>query len=136
MLRCIAGASWLLVDTTGSVVYGAGELRDAVQLGDVVHPEDLGRVRDGVAAVLVDPAHTFVGHARVLHDGAWSPAGVTAVNRIDDPGIGGIVVRVLAEESASSPVTDDLIGSLAEAVPTPILVADQSGIVVFSNSAA
>lgn len=67
--------------------------------------------------------------------GRWRPRELTAVSRVADPAIGGIVVRVIAVEH---PVVmpDDLIGSSAEAVPAPVLVADRSGIVVFSNSAA
>ena len=142
MLRSIPGASWLLVDGVGAIGYAAGELDDALQLDDVVHPDDLPSVLRGVSMVLSEPSHTFVDRVRVRSGDAWRASELTAVNRCNDPELGAIVVRVLPAEEQIAPAAprvalpDDLIGSLAEAVPTPILVADQSGIVVFSNSAA
>src|SRR5687768_14480760 len=141
MLRSVPGASWLLLDDDGNVTYGAGEVAGAAHLADVVHPDDLTRVLDGVSSILDDPSRAFVDDVRVSGADEWRPAELTAVNRVEDAAVGGIVVRILArnepaarhEPAALPPLPDDLIGSLAEAVPTPILVADQSGIVVFSN---
>ena len=134
MLRSVPGASWLLVDEAGSVRYGAGQAAGTAHVSDLVHAEDVPRVLDGLAAILQEPARSFAGHVRVRHGEAWRPGELTAVNRVDDPALRGIVVRIL--DLDAPPLPDDLIGSLAEAVPTPVLVADQSGIVVFSNSAA
>ena len=135
MLGSIPGASWLLVDATGAITYGAGETGTAEHLDDLVHPDDLARVLDALRAIAADPARTAVEHLRVRSGETWRAAELTAVNHVDDAGLGGLVVRILAV-TESTTVTDDLVGSLAEAVPTPILVADGSGIVVFSNSAA
>jgi diguanylate cyclase (GGDEF)-like protein len=60
---------------------------------------------------------------------------VTAVNRLDDERVRAVVVRTV-EVHEPVPHGDDLVGSLAEAVPTPILVVDHVGHVLFTNSAA
>lgn len=135
MLRSVPGASWLLVDEAGAVRYSAGQAAGAAQISDVVHPDELPRVLDGLATILRDPNRRFAAHVRLRRGEAWCPGELTAVNRVDDPGLRGIVVRIL-DVDVPPPLPDDLIGSLAEAVPTPVLVADHSGIVVFSNSAA
>ena len=135
MLRSIPGMSWLLLTAEGAVLYGVGEVGAATDLGEVVHPDDLPRTLEGLSTILTDPTRVALLHVRVRRRDGWCAGELTAVNRLADAAIGGIVVRVVAVEGPVK-LPDDLIGSLAEAVPTPVLVADQSGIVVFSNSAA
>jgi diguanylate cyclase (GGDEF)-like protein len=144
VLRTIPGESWLLVDGNGKVRFGVGPAggvldrdgRDETHIADYVHPDDLPQAMDNMAKVITTPGVPVHGRARVHHDdGTWHYYDVTTVNRLDDPKIGAVVVRIV--EAVDEPVpAGDLISSLAEAVPTPILVVDHAGYVMFTNSAA
>jgi diguanylate cyclase (GGDEF)-like protein len=142
VLRSFEGESWVLVDADGTVTYGMGRAvtgrgaREGTHIAEFVHPDDLPRVMDAMAMVLARPTEPVIERARIIHgDGGWRAVECTAVNRLDDPLVRSIVVRTL-EVVDDAPALDDIVGSLAEAVPTPLLVVDDSGFVLFSNSAA
>jgi diguanylate cyclase (GGDEF)-like protein len=143
VLRSFDGESWVLVDEAGQVTYGFGRAvtgrgaREGTHIAEFVHPDDLPRVMDAMAKVVAQPGTTLVERVRIIHgDGTWRAVECTAVNRLDDPLVRAIVVRTVEVRDESPPALDDIIGSLAEAVPTPLLVVDDSGFVLFSNSAA
>lgn len=64
MVGAVPGASWILVDEDGAVVYAAGELRGSTHLREV-HPDDLPRVLDGASTAPADCPPAFVTHVRV-----------------------------------------------------------------------
>jgi diguanylate cyclase (GGDEF)-like protein len=143
VLRSIEGESWVVVNRDGTVLYGVGHAlagrgaREGTHIADFVHPDDLPRALDGISRVLSEPDVTFVDRVRlVLADGSHRVVDVTAVNRLDDPVVAGVVVRTVETSDVKPPALDEIIGSLAEAVPTPLLVADHNDYVLFSNSAA
>lgn len=143
VLRSIAGESWVVVDREGTVTYGVGRAvagrgaREGTHIAEFVHPDDLPRVLDAMATVLATPNEPVVERARIIHgDGSYRVVDCTAVNKLDDPAVGGVVVRTVEVSGQRTPALEELIGSLAEAVPTPLLVADHLDHVLFSNSAA
>jgi diguanylate cyclase (GGDEF)-like protein len=144
MLRSIPGESWALVDEAAQVVYAVGPVggvvghgaREGTHIAEYVHPDDLPRVLDAMSRILAAPESVVTVRARVMHgDGSWRQFDVTAINRIADERVRAVVVRTV-EVHEPVPHGDDLVGSLAEAVPTPILVVDHVGNVLFTNSAA
>jgi diguanylate cyclase (GGDEF)-like protein len=144
MLRSVAGESWALVDENAKVIYGVGPVggvvghgaREGTHIAEYVHADDLPRVLDAMARILATPEVPVTERARVRHgDGSWRLFDVTAVNRLADERVRAVVVRTV-EVHDEIPHGDDLVGSLAEAVPTPILVVDHVGHVLFTNSAA
>ena len=145
MLGSIPGESWALVDRDGRLLYAVGPPGGLVGHGTLpgahiaehAHPDDLPAVLDAMQAVLAHPGSPVRVLSRARHaDGSWNVYEVTAVNRLDDPALGAVAVR--SREVTDGPAADDitLIESLAEAVPTPILVADHAGTVLYSNAAA
>ncbi len=60
---------------------------------ELVHPDDVGRVGETLARLLLDPAGVACVQYRLLHrDGHWVPVEATGRNCLDDPRIRGIVV--------------------------------------------
>ncbi len=61
---------------------------------ELVHPDDLGRVREVFAGVLDNPGITPPVEARVRHaDGSWRHVEAIGNNLLDDPNVRGIVVN-------------------------------------------
>lgn len=142
ILRSIPGESWVLVDPSGKVSYNVGTAitgrgaREGTHIADFIHPDDLPRMLDAMASVLATPGATATERLRISRDdGSWLMVEGTAVNRLHDPVVRAVVVRAV-EVAGEAPALDDIVGSLAEAVPTPLLVGDRTGYVLYSNSAA
>ncbi len=93
-----------LVDKNGRVVYtspavtrvlgfAAGSL-DGLGLAQIIHPDDIDRVRETSATVLEVPNRTASIEARVLRsDDTWRHLEVVVTNLIDNPAIGGVVLN-------------------------------------------
>jgi diguanylate cyclase (GGDEF)-like protein len=140
MLRSIPGETWALIGSDGTVRYAVG---DGVPAGDHVgrwaHPDDLPAVLDAMQAARDHPGIPVRVLTRSRHDeGDWRVHEVTAVNRFDDAGIGGVVIRAREVDLEGPAGRDDtsVLDSLAESVPTPILVVDPTGHVLFANNEA
>jgi diguanylate cyclase (GGDEF)-like protein len=138
MLRTIPGESWALVGADGRITYATDEEREGRHIAFRAHPDDLPAVLDLMERVVANPHVPFRVLTRVdVGDEQWRVVEVTAVNRLDDA-MGAIVVRTREVDQEGPASRDDtsLIESLAEAVPTPILVVDQGSNVLFANAEA
>jgi diguanylate cyclase (GGDEF)-like protein len=146
MLGSIPGESWALVGADGRVTYSVGPRGGILghgnpagsHIAEFAHPDALPAVLDGMQAVLAHPRVPVRVLSRAKRaDGAWGVFEVTAVNRLDEPAVGAVVVRTREVDEGGAAARDvSLIESLAEQVPTPILVVDHAGYVLFSNAAA
>src|SRR4029453_4001000 len=94
----------LLVDGQGRIRYGApsavghfGGPPDEVidrSLFDVVHPEDRDPIAGAMSGPLADAGESTTVEIRVQHaDGGYRTLEAVAVNHIDDPAVGAIVVN-------------------------------------------
>ncbi|MHB1487287.1 MAG: sensor domain-containing diguanylate cyclase [Acidimicrobiales bacterium] len=123
---------------------GHGE-RTGTGIADYAHPEDLPKLLDLGAQALAGGLGwqaRFTGRLRRA-DGEWRRYEFWVVNRVDDPAIGGLVVRtseivegnkaMAAEETMNAGLPFE---SLAEAVSVAIVVLDWNGQVLFANRAA
>jgi diguanylate cyclase (GGDEF)-like protein len=144
MLGSLPDESWALVDASGRMIYAVGPpngvlghgAREGTHLAEYAHPDDLPGVLDGIEHVLASPGSLVRTRARALHgDGTYRLYEVAAVNRLDDPAIGAVVVRT-TEVYEDSPTVSGVIESLAESVPTPILLVDHAANVLYSNESA
>lgn len=139
-----------VTDATGSVIWRSAsyveEFRGAADLKvnslTWLHPDDLPDALNGFASLLADPGRTHVDFYRVRRpyvENAWNTARLTAVNQLDDPLIGGIVVR--AENQSEDSIesigrTATGFHSLAESAPIGIVVTDPTGQSVYCNRLA
>lgn len=103
MVRSFPGEAWLVIGADGSVLHsitpGEGilgqHLHPGTHIAQLLHPGDLPRALNGMQALRETPGVPSAGPVRARHaDGTWKLLEVHAVNRIDDPAIGGVVVRV------------------------------------------
>lgn len=107
-----------------------------------IHPDDHGRVLDGLRQVLSRPDAEVSGEFRVRHrDGSWATLEAQAWNRLDDPVIGGIVLatrnvteRVRAQEEADR--SQERFQALLQRASDLVLVLDDSLRTVFATPAA
>ena len=92
-----------IVNADGRITSTVGEVRpllgypsdawDGIHLTDVTHPDDVPTVLAVLDDVLSAPGNEVSAEARVRHhDGTWAEIWVKAVNLIDDPTVGGIVL--------------------------------------------
>ena len=71
-----------------------GELQDRIGF-DFVHPDDVAWLLEAYTDVVKTPGSTVTVQARVRHpDGTWHHAEASALNRLDDPEIGGVIVAI------------------------------------------
>ena len=110
---------------------------------ETVHPDDLPGMLADHARLLERPGSTRVGFMRVKRthlDQSWVPTRVTAVNRLDDPVIGGIVIRsehqAPVDAVTSIRRTSGAFRSLAETAPIGIILTDPDGRASYFNPVA
>jgi diguanylate cyclase (GGDEF)-like protein len=143
--------SILVCDVEGNVKYnlappgglfGHGE-REGGSIFAYYHPDDLAAGMElGVSALGTEPGWMGAGVMRNrVADGSYQRFEVTVVNHTDDPLIDGFVVRTRSIEGFdtseySVPDHEELLSSLAEAIPVAIVVLDPFGKPMYMNSAA
>ena len=92
-----------VVDAVGTVLATTGQTKTILgypteawtgsSLLDLVHPGDLERLQPVIARVLASPGEEVHDEVRLRHrDGSWAEVAVTAVNLLDDPEVGGVVL--------------------------------------------
>jgi len=130
-----------------------GLLRQGPRLGSTIlehaHPDDLGRYLELGQAVLDSPPGwegRLVARLRHAEDG-WQQYEVLLVNLLDDPDVGGILLRTreLPASAIDAAVEgpnvealrfEQLFETLADAVPSPVLLLDPYGRCMYANPAA
>jgi diguanylate cyclase (GGDEF)-like protein len=143
--------SILVVDVEGNVqhnlappggLFGHGE-REGGSIFAYYHPDDLAAGMElGVSALGTEPGWTGAGIMRNrVADGSYKRFEVTVVNHTDDPAINGFIVRTRSIEGFDTseynvPDHEELLSSLAEAIPVAIVVLDPFGNPLYMNSAA
>jgi diguanylate cyclase (GGDEF)-like protein len=143
--------SVLVCDLEGNVRYNLAPPGGLFGHGDRVggsifayyHPDDLAAAMElGVSALGTEPGWMGAGVMRMrVADGSYERFEVTVVNHVDDPLLNGFVVRTRSIEGFdtsefSVPDHDELLTSLAEAIPVAIVVLDPFGQPQYMNSAA
>lgn len=108
-----------------------------------MHPDDAIMVMDlGMQAFSTEPGWQGSKIVRMrTGDGTYGRYEITAINRLDDPVIAGMVVRT---REMPLEVTEDVTGiertsaieTLAEMLPLGVLLLDKNGRVVFANDNA
>ncbi len=108
---------------------------------DRVHEDDIQTLRSALRQAWVAPGEHAAFVYRCLHaDGSWRWLESTAVNRVDDPAIGGLVVHTrdvtasrLAEERLR--VETDFTNHIIDSVPGLFYAVDKQGNIVRANRA-
>ena len=110
---------------------------------DFYHPDDLPAALElGMSAIETEPGWTGSGVVRGRKaDGTYERFELLVVNRTDDPVLNGFIARTRSIEGFDTsvynvPDHDDLIESLAEAVPVAIVMIDPFGKPLYMNAAA
>jgi diguanylate cyclase (GGDEF)-like protein/PAS domain S-box-containing protein len=117
-----------LLHTTGAearFLGYTGETWRGVDVRSIVHPEDLPRVAAAFGECLTRPGEEVAAETRVrAADGQWLDVAATAVNRLDDPEVRGIVITTSditalrrAERLASSQAA--VLELIARGAPLP-----------------
>lgn len=108
---------------------------------EIIFPEDRAKALGYFDYILKHPGEAVTARARVLHkEGMWRELEGTAVNHLDNPDVGAIILnyrditeKVLAEERALE--NQERYRSLVESMPDAVLVHDDKK-VLFVNPAA
>jgi diguanylate cyclase (GGDEF)-like protein/PAS domain S-box-containing protein len=145
--------STFLVDEAGTLIWRP--LGNAARLGiddedalgatalEWIHPEDMPDVLRLFVEVLESPGSMRTARVRARQpyvDDGWILSKLTGVHALDDPLLGGVIVR--SEELIDVEVLDSVghtsgqFQSLAEAAPIGILVTDRTGRVLYRNEVA
>jgi diguanylate cyclase (GGDEF)-like protein/PAS domain S-box-containing protein len=108
-----------------------------------VHPDDLPFLLEAYTRLLDNAGSTEVVQVRtrIPHlDNTWAHARLTAVNKLDDPLIAGLVVRSERQSTVdrvdSIGQTSGVFRSLAETAPMGIVVTDREGRPFYFNGLA
>lgn len=123
-------------------VLGQGD-REGTSVFEYFHPDDMAAGMElAVSARDTQPGWQGSGVIRMRKaDGTYEAYELTVVNHTDDPVLQGFVARTRSIEGFdtsvySVPDHDELIESLAEAVPVAIVLIDPFGEPLFANRAA
>jgi two-component system NtrC family sensor kinase len=109
---------------------------------ELVHPEDLPAVADGMSKLLQNPGGSVQLDIRILHkDGAWRTLEVIARNLLNNPTIEGIVVnqrditeRKKAEDQLRE--SEEKLKLYLESSPDGLYISDATGTFLYGNRAA
>jgi len=92
----VVGPDGKIKSTTGEVASILGYPTDSWSgrpFDELMHPDDVARLAPIVQQVLEEPGRPVTAEARLRHqDGTWVDVWVNAVNLIDDPAVGGVVL--------------------------------------------
>jgi diguanylate cyclase (GGDEF)-like protein/PAS domain S-box-containing protein len=145
-----ADERFLLLDANATVFYevgpGSAEGASARLVGTHimthVHPDDLPGALITASRALGTPGYEGRLSCRVRRlDGSFDACDLLIENRLDDPTLRGVLVRVRPIERRggdTAPVAESerILCRLAKIAPTPIVVGDHRDVIVFGNDAA
>jgi len=111
---------------------------DAVgNVRDVLHPDDLPFGLDVIGDLIRHPGKsiTVYGRARAV-DGSYRLLEFHLTNRLDDPLLGGIVVRTREATEQGRASVPALIRSLVDVLPAAVVIISADRVVLYANPAA
>ncbi len=141
-----------LLDREGRITYSSHSLNPTLgydpgekvghSVFDLMHPEDRARAEPLLREVMAHPDRVARADVRARHkDGSWRELEVVAVNRLEDPGVGAVVVtyhdvtdRKRVEEQLRR--ANNRLEAVVQASPLPIISLDPDGMVLTWNPAA
>lgn len=106
---------------------------------DVVHPDDREPLRSLFEVLIAEPGSRWSGGIRAAgsDDRTWSHFTLTAVNMMDDPSVGGVVVEVVdVTRRLRDLAATALANALADDVSVTALATDDKGIITAINAGA
>jgi diguanylate cyclase (GGDEF)-like protein/PAS domain S-box-containing protein len=134
--------TWRLLVDDWARSLAAADAADGTGL-NWVHPDDLPMLLEAYTRLLdnADSTEVVQVRTRIPHlDNSWARARLTAVNKLGDPLIAGLVVRSERQSKLdqvdSIGETSGVFRSLAETAPMGIVVTDRDGRPFYFNSLA
>jgi diguanylate cyclase (GGDEF)-like protein/PAS domain S-box-containing protein len=154
MLLAYSANTTMVIDETAGILWGpvgryAAQEMDSPWYGrgeanplGWLHPEDIGRVLESFTHVLAHPGVPYELTVRTRHvviEDEWGMATIRAINLLDDPLVGGVLIQTQAEgveNVVSLGRTTGRFQSIAEAAPIGIIMSDHLGRPLYWNDAA
>jgi two-component system cell cycle sensor histidine kinase/response regulator CckA len=104
---------------------------------DHIHPEDVGSVRQVFSALLKSPGvPMWVEYRRRHKEGTWRVLETTAMNRLDDPAVGAIVVNERdITQRCQAEAEFRKLSSAVEQSADIVVMTDRSGVIEYVNPA-
>jgi diguanylate cyclase (GGDEF)-like protein len=142
-----ASESHVLLDAEGNILFNIGFAggvlghgdRVGTHISDLVHPDELPLGLEVIADVGRSPGKSVTVYGRALAaDGTYRLIEFLLVNRMDEPLLRGIVARTrdVTAEEGGMPVGGALMRSLAEIIPSAIMVISADRLPLYANPAA
>jgi diguanylate cyclase (GGDEF)-like protein len=133
-----------VLDLEGNVLFSIGS-RDGVlghgdgigNVRDVLHPDDLPFGLDIISDLVRHPGKSITAYGRArAADGSYRLIEFHLTNRLDDPLLGGIVVRTREASDQGRASVPATIRSLVDVLPAAVVMISADGLVLYANPAA
>jgi PAS domain S-box-containing protein len=136
-----------LLDALGTIVYVSRSVQRMMGFApeemvetcafDHIHPEDVEPVRQVFAVLLKSPGVPMRAEYRRRHkDGTWRFMEATAINRLDDPAVGAIVVNERdTTERRQAEAEFRKLSSAVEQSADLVVMTDPNGVIEYVNPA-
>jgi diguanylate cyclase (GGDEF)-like protein/PAS domain S-box-containing protein len=151
-LLTVLASNTFVMDASGTIIWRTlsqeatleAQGRDSANVNPLllVHPDDLPDAMSDFVKVLEEPddVHvTFYRAHREWDDKEWGVCRITGVNQLDDPLIGGVVIRSEPDTILQVDAIDRTAGdfhSLAASAPIGIIVSNLEGLSIYRNRLA
>jgi PAS domain S-box-containing protein len=136
-----------LLDAQGTIVYVSHSVQRMMGFApeemvetcafDHIHPEDVRSVRRVFSALLKSPGVPIRAEYRRRHkDGTWRVLETTAMNRLEDPAVGAIVVNERdITERCQAEAEFRKLSSAVEQSADIVVITDRNGVIEYVNPA-